>query len=343
MKLSFFPWFSLLLIPFAYGQKITTFDVPGGTNTFPTGITQSGEIVGHFAPSGTNQLRGFLRKADGKFIVFDAAPNVATFPGAENLQGQIVGDFTFPPDYWVSHGFVRDAHGTTTLFSFPGTYTQTLPTGINSQGVIAGVWIGYDDSGQLSQSHGFLRKPDGTLVSIDVGGQDYPDTSIDAINSVGQAVGFYDNYNVAGQDGHGFLRNVDGSIAKIDVLNATSTFPIAINDKGQVAGDYDIPDLLVQRGFLREADGTITTFNVPGAVTNGNMITGIDSKGRVAGYYQDTNGVEHAFVRKTDGSFATFDAPGAKRTVTTAINSQGVMVGSFIDSQNKMHGFVLTQ
>ena len=324
-------------------QKITTFDVPGGINTQPFAISPSGDIVGRFVvQSATNVPHAFLRKADGTITVFDAAPGASTFPGAMSPSGEIAGYFSLPPTYYATQGFVRDPHGTTTAFSFPGTDTQTLPLDINPRGEVVGIWIGY--GGQyLSQEHGFLREPDGTITTIDAGSPSFPDTWIRSINAAGQSTGFYDNYNVAGQEAHGFLREADGSITSFDVLNATDTLPVAINSKGQIAGDYLIRNQAVQRGFLRDKDGTITTFDVPGATPNGNIIVAIDSKGEIAGIYQDNDLNYHGFMRKADGTITTFDAPKATQTIPAAMNSRGEITGAFIDTNGHEHGFVLTQ
>jgi uncharacterized membrane protein len=245
--------------------------------------------------------------------------------------------------YFVSQGFVRDSHGTICVFNFPGTNTQTYPGGINPRGEIVGTWINYDGP-YLSQAHGFLRQPDGTLTSIDVGGPDFPDTSIDAINAEGRSVGFYDNFNVAGKEGHAFLREADGSITVFDVLNASFTVPQAINDKGQIAGEYVISNLdpIVQRAFLRDRDGTITTFDVPSAVPGGTNVVALDSKGDITGFYEDPAKLNwRGFVRKADGTITTFDAPNAEETMPTAMNPRGEIVGLFTDTSNHLHGFVM--
>jgi len=52
----------------------------------------------------------------------------------------------------------------------------------------------------------------------------------------------------------------------------------------------------VSHGFVRAADATIVTFDVPGA--SGTGPTSISPSGAIMGSYSDANGVSHAFVRK---------------------------------------------
>ena len=52
-----------------------------------------------------------------------------------------------------------------------------------------------------------------------------------------------------------------------DVPNSTATIPIAINRSGDIAGVYDYNSFLraPANAFLRERDGTITTFDIAGS------------------------------------------------------------------------------
>jgi hypothetical protein len=58
--------------------------------------------------------------------------------------------------------------------------------------------------------------------------------------------------------------------------------------------------------------------------------------------------VIHAFVREPDGHFITFEAPGAgsgpnQGTEVADINSEGTIVGVWIDSNGAYHGFIRTR
>jgi hypothetical protein len=89
-----------------------------------------------------------------------------------------------------------------------------------------------------------------------------------------------------------------------------------INPAGVIAGQYaDTSN--VTHGFVRTPNGTITTFNAPGAGTAPGqgtftaLTTGLSPAGAVTGNYADASNVNHGYVRAPNGAITTFDAPGA--------------------------------
>ena len=149
----------------------------------------------------------------------------------------------------------------------------------------------------------------------------------------------------------GFLREPGGKIRRIHPKGATYTDVESINDGGVVTGFYS-GTKNVYHGFVRAADGTVTTFDPPGAFTGPyptsagqeNAVT-INPEGTIAGWYSDTSNVTHAFVRDKNGVITTIDAPGAgtlagQGTVSGGINPKGVITGSYIDANSVNYGFV---
>jgi hypothetical protein len=53
------------------------------------------------------------------------------------------------------------------------------------------------------------------------------------------------------------------------------------------------------------------------------------------------NNVFHSFVRAADGTIATFDPPGAVLSEAQAINNEGWVTGTYIDSSSVTHGFLM--
>ncbi len=107
-----------------------------------------------------------------------------------------------------------------------------------------------------------------------------------------------------------------------DPSNGNGTTPYAINAHGVVSGSYDARGVV---GFLRAADGTISTYSVPGAqMTFG---TSINAGGTVAGSYRLADNKDHGFIRSPDGTLTTFDVPGADETTVKGINKYGVVTG----------------
>lgn len=100
-----------------------------------------------------------------------------------------------------------------------------------------------------------------------------------------------------------------------------------------------------QHGWVRYPNGTIQTFDAPGAqATFGG---GINNLGVIAGGFLDTSTIFHGLIRAANGTITTFDAPGAGTeadmffgTVPTANNDFGVIAGYSVDNNNVSHGFI---
>jgi hypothetical protein len=115
------------------------------------------------------------------------------------------------------------------------------------------------------------------------------------------------------------------------------TVPQGINPSGEITGYYSDG---VGHGFVRAADGTITSFDGPGASPSGTYATGINLSGEIVGYYSDyPSPVSHGFVRAADGTFTTFDA-GPNSTFPTSINPSGMITGYYDDASFVAHGFL---
>jgi hypothetical protein len=97
----------------------------------------------------------------------------------------------------------------------------------------------------------------------------------------------------------------------------------------------------VLHGFVRAADGTITTFDPPGSVET--CAVPISNKGLVAGFYQKGDRMYHGYVRKPDGTIKAFDPPGSVHTIPQGIDDShtdgGAVTGCF-SSNNLFRGFV---
>jgi hypothetical protein len=119
----------------------------------------------------------------------------------------------------------------------------------------------------------------------------------------------------------------------------------SINGAGTIAGQYADASGVIH-GFVRAADGAITTFDAPGAGADGTatVAQSIDAAGIIAGYYSDMGGVFHGFVRAAAGTITTFDAPGAgtgagQGTFASSIDAAGAIAGWYSDASDVYHGF----
>jgi len=298
----------------------------------------------------------------GTFTTFDvpgAGTGVLQGTGGVsiNAAGDIAGIYIVAPN--VAHGFVRAADGTITTFDAPNAGTGmnqgTFPISINTAGVIVGMY-----SNASNVYHGFVRAANGTITTVDAPGAataGHNGTNVMGINMAGAIAGFYRDASAVY---HGFMRAGDGTMTyPIDAPGAgTGTYagtePLSINSVGDITGIYVVSYILhaaVYHGFVRTADGTITTFDPPGAGTGtghygGTFPISINTAGVIAGTYTDASG-GHGFVRAANGTITTFDAPGAgtgtgviEGTVGFSINDAGDITGTYIDASGVAHGFV---
>jgi len=113
------------------------------------------------------------------------------------------------------------------------------------------------------------------------------------------------------------------------------TFPTGINPSRAITGSYTDTNS-TSHGFLRDPDGTITTFDPPGSIYT--SPSGINSSGETTGSYLDMNGF-HGFLRDRDGTITMFDLPGAIATFPFSINPSGATTGYFF-GQFGQQGFV---
>jgi uncharacterized membrane protein len=240
------------------------------------------------------------------FIEFNTPGFQDTFPQDINPRGTIVGYARSAIN--TGPAFVRAPNGAITTFEAPGAVLRTTAYSINPAGAITG---GYRDPNNTF--HGFVRAPDGSITTFDApGAGTVPNTGTSAqnINPAGTiAGGTFDNNSVQ----HGFVRARDGTIITYDGPGAGTgpfqgTFPAiqdGINSAGAITGSiWDGSD--VDHGFVRAPDGSITTFDTPGAGTGsgqGTFPNGINEPGTITGYYIDNNDVIHGFLRtRTHGT-----------------------------------------
>jgi len=102
-------------------------------------------------------------------------------------------------------------------------------------------------------------------------------------------------------------------------------------------------------GFLRDANGTFTYFQVNGSTTAGR---GITDSGVITGYV-DTLAGKKGFVVRLMAKGPSFQAlsildaellayPGATDTLPEAIDNSGRIVGNWTDPAGNVHGFIAT-
>jgi hypothetical protein len=119
------------------------------------------------------------------------------------------------------------------------------------------------------------------------------------------------------------------------------TVPFGINSAGDVTGVHC--EHFNCYGFVRNAQGSFTTFGVPGAAC-GTMALGINASGTVTGFWGDDQCNTHGFVRSRDGTITSFDVPGYIYTFTSdIINARGDVAGYYADNNTGiLRGYLRT-
>jgi hypothetical protein len=251
--------------------KFTTFDVKDGApgTTSPIALNLDGAIVGYYLDQ-NGVFRGFLRRPDGTFSTWvgpgacESAPSTGCYgTGAFSVNdfGLVAGGYEDNSGNFAEHGLLRDPFGNFTVFEAPGSGTGSYEgTGspgssvpLNQFGANAGY---YTDANDVV--HGYIRYPWGATTTFDVPGAGpqgigcYSDCSI-GLNDWGAVTGYYlDANNVY----HGFVRSATGKVTSFDAPGANTTpgaysgtFPVSINDQGEITGYY-LDANNVNHGFL---------------------------------------------------------------------------------------------
>ena len=115
-----------------------------------------------------------------------------------------------------------------------------------------------------------------------------------------------------------------------EVPGALGTYPMSINKAMTVTGYYYVSST-VARGFLREANGAMTTFSVGNGLWT--EPESINAAGDITGYYEVVPGVPHGFLRYADGRVVTSDPaenqlPGLQ-SLPVSINAFDDIAGNY--------------
>ncbi len=268
----------------------TAFDAPGAGEgeAFGTGATcinDRGEVAGYFRTQ-QNTFGSFIREPGGAITTFDVH-GASTYVTGIDAAGDVVGTY---PEYLgpQSHSFLRTADGTVTLIDPPGAvYVQAY--GINAAGAVVGDYSKHN----FQYSRGFIRWPDGSFTTFEVPGAQ--STVGVSINSSGVVTGSYFN----GTIDDGFVRDLNGNIATFVAPGGTEgTYPMSINDSGVISGFVSGTSEQIA-GFLRSAQGSLHSFEVPNSREGGNNGTyaiGMNNSSSVVGFFDQTDLTTSGFI-----------------------------------------------
>jgi len=153
--------------PLSVGETFTTFDVPKAIYTYADAINASGQIIGFYVDS-TN-VHGFLRQADGSFVVVDPPGANGTIAIAINGSGQISGYYEDASS--VLHSFLRQPDGTYVTIDPPSS-DGTIVGAMNDAGQIVGFFQHITLHYHYGKNVGYSRGADGAFVNFHVGTSD---------------------------------------------------------------------------------------------------------------------------------------------------------------------------
>ncbi len=322
---------------------ISTFDaVPlptsyGSTNpgTYVVSINATGEVAGLYI-DGVGAEHGFLRDASGGITLINP-PNAGT--AAEqgsavtgiDAAGDVIGAYMDSTN--VIHGFVRNAStGAYTVIDAPGagtaTYQGTYPDAFDAAGDVSG---SFTDANNVV--HGFVLPANGSIVTYDAPGSTAADAQrrgtgvrLDRkLRQLGKSYGL----SIKSRRANSPLNKLKSLLSKVGAVKAEGTGLLngngpnpsgtasygnlilnGVNPAGEVIGLFTDGDY-VFHGYLRAANGTITTLDDPDAGTaaeQGTSGLAINASGVIAGTYADANSVLHGFI---------FDSSTLTATTTT--------------------------
>ncbi len=247
-----------------------------------------------------------------------------------------------------------------TLTTFDATGAGTVPASgtvsvhIDAAGDVVGDYVDNNNA-----SHGFLRTANGTITNFDAphaGSSTTEGTFVIGMDPGGNYIA--GTYVDSGNGSHGFVRASDGVITEFDVGDSgphRGTIPFTVNTSGTVAGTSTSSQwnpeagLPYYRGFVRDADGTVTLFDAPGAglsASQGTIPISINNSGILTGLYINSSGVYEGFVRAANGTITEFQVPcqttgtNCYATVPTSIDTAGDIVGAYGITNSVGHGFV---
>ena len=167
-------------------------------------------------------------------------------------------------------------------------------------------------------------------------------TGAGGINGAGLVIGNYtDVFDIT----HGFLWD-NGTSDTIDGPDATVTFPSAINEAGQIAGGYRLPNPPSAEGTFHAFlwDHGFANIDPPDAVADPDtgfaaIANDINAAGLIVGSYADGSDTRHGFLLQ-EGTFRRIDSPNSVSTSVSGINLAGVIIGGYIDSSGGTDSFV---
>jgi uncharacterized membrane protein len=290
-------------------------------------------------------LNGDSAQSPPKYTSIDVPGSASTSAFGINGAGALVGTYTDTSG--KRYGFLLSGDTFTTI-AYAGA-VATDARGINNLGDIVGAYV-MDPKQPGGGFHGFLWQR-GSFTTIDYGG--HLNTVPFRIAEGGQIVGCYHESDQLGTM-RGFMLN-RGQFRDL-TLPASMNYGLTPDASIIVGRSTDLASGR-EHGYVWSG-GTVAPVDVPFSSSTATM--DINSSGDIVGTYTDVTNKVHGFrltqrdfrtrdeIGSRDGTLAAYtfvaiDFPGATRTTAHGINDSGDIVGSYVDSGGKTHGYLLTR
>jgi probable HAF family extracellular repeat protein len=245
-------------------QQYTYVDInfPGASYTTPTGVNDSGKVVGYWEDN-NGHVHGFYW--DGaNYTNLDYPGATDTEALGINNAGEISG--WYYTDENNPHGFTL-SDGTYSSYDYPGYAGFTNGAGLNNNGETTGYYFGGFGA------NGFFNR-NGTFSSFSYPGAQY--THGYALNDFEQAVGDYQMPGANGALGFFYANN---SFTSIEFPGDSESHAMGISNAGVVAGYSALNGPPFAQGWLWQS-GTLTALTdsllpLPYGINNNGQLVGI--------------------------------------------------------------------
>ena len=243
---------------------------------------------------------------------------------SSNDLGHYAGN-TLSPDGEKTIGFTL-IDGVFSTYDVPDSLTFGF-YGLNNASQAVGF---YQDANEVS--HGVIVQA-GELTQFDFPGA--AETEIFGVSESGVLIG-----DIFDADGaiYGFV----GS-EQFAVPGAVTTYADDMNAAGSLVGSYIDPDG-VYHGYIRHADGSFTTFDFPGILSNLEylFVNAINDAGVIVFRAKAFDSLERTYIRLSTGALKELKFPGSVTTVARDIDREGQVVGYYDALDGRRYGFIAT-
>ena len=221
-----------------------------------------------------------------------------------------------------------------TLFDFPGSLSTfaagTVVSGKSSKIEVVGCYNAVDAETSFLMHYTAGKKATAESYQKIVVPGSANDDCANGVNKDGTIVGLYVD---ASGIYHGWqLTGATFSTINVPFQGAVDTVPNAINDSGEIVGNWDGGNT-TGAGFTL-INGTYTSILYPG--TSFTDVWTVNSKGDLGGDYYDANNVLHGMT-DIAGVFSTLDPPGSIYTFIQGLDDHDNAVGWFCTTTECEH------